>query len=142
MKNDQNFKEITPKDYVEGPVMFKRNGIYYFMWSEGSWGDDTYKVSYGISKDIWGPYEKIGAILESDPSVATGAGHNSILHLPNTDDWFMVYHRRPIPNEGRDHRVTCIDKLIFNGDGTIQKVIMTFTGVEAHPLNAKVNTGK
>lgn len=27
------FKEITPEGYVEGPFMFIRNGIYYFMWS-------------------------------------------------------------------------------------------------------------
>ena len=29
------YKEVTPKDYVEGPFMFKKNGKYYFMWSEG-----------------------------------------------------------------------------------------------------------
>lgn len=28
-------KEITPENYVEGPFMIKRNGKYYFMWSEG-----------------------------------------------------------------------------------------------------------
>ena len=42
----------------------------------------------------------------------------------------MVYNRRPIPNEGRDHRVTCIDKMEFNDDGTIKQVKMTFEGVE------------
>lgn len=30
-----DFKEITPKDYVEGPWMLKRKGIYYFMYSVG-----------------------------------------------------------------------------------------------------------
>ena len=30
------YKEVTPKDYVEGPFMFKKNGKYYFMWSEGA----------------------------------------------------------------------------------------------------------
>lgn len=30
------YKEVTPQDYVEGPFMFVRNGIYYFMWSEGN----------------------------------------------------------------------------------------------------------
>ena len=32
------YKEVTPQDYVEGPFMLKRNGKYYFMWSEGGWG--------------------------------------------------------------------------------------------------------
>ena len=47
----------------------------------------------------------------------------------------MVYHRRPIPNEDRDHRVTCLDEMQFNADGTIQPIKMTFEGVAAHPLD-------
>lgn len=43
------YKEVTPKDYVEGPFMFKKNGKYYFMWSEGGWTGPDYKVAYAIS---------------------------------------------------------------------------------------------
>lgn len=123
------FKDVTPENYVEGPVLFQRNGKYYFMWSEGGWTNGTYKVAYGIADKITGPFQRIGTILESDENVATGAGHNSVINIPGTDRWLMVYHRRPIPNEDRDHRVTCIDKLEFNDDGTIKPVIMTFEGV-------------
>ncbi len=123
------FTEITPEGYVEGPFVFKRSGIYYFMWSEGNWTDGSYKVAYGIADKVTGPYTRIGEILQADPEVATGAGHNSVLNVPGTDEWYMVYHRRPIPNEDRDHRVTCIDKLEFNADGTIKNVKMTFEGV-------------
>lgn len=38
------YKEVTPQDYVEGPFMLKRNGKYYFMWSEGGWGSPDYRV--------------------------------------------------------------------------------------------------
>ncbi len=135
---NQLFKEITPKGYVEGPFMFKRKGIYYFMWSEGSWGNDTYKVAYAMAENVSGPFNRIGTILESDKEIATGAGHNSVINIPNTDEWIMVYHRRPIPNEGRDHRVTSLDKLEFNEDGTIKQVKMTFTGVQRiKPLTNK-----
>jgi hypothetical protein len=41
----------------------------------------------------------------------------------------MVYHRRPIPNEDRDHRVACIDKMEFNEDGTIKPIKITFERV-------------
>ncbi len=61
--------------------------------------------------------------------VATGAGHNSVMQIPGTDNWLIVYNRRPIPNGDRDHRVTCIDKLEFNDDGTIKPVKMTFERV-------------
>ncbi len=128
------FKEITPEGYVEGPFMFLRKGKYYLMWSEGGWTNDSYKVAYAIADKATGPYNRIGTILESDPDIATGAGHNSVINTPGTDDWYMVYHRRPIPNEGRDHRVTCLDVMEFNEDGTIKPIKMTFEGVEANPL--------
>lgn len=131
------FKEITPEGYVEGPFMFIREGIYYFMWSEGGWGNDRYKVAYAMADNPLGPFKRIGTILESDKAIATGAGHNSVIHVPESTDWFIVYHRRPIPNEGRDHRVTCMDRLQFNEDGTIQQVKMTFEGVEAHQISGQ-----
>ncbi|MDG1941380.1 MAG: glycoside hydrolase family 43 protein [Flavobacteriaceae bacterium] len=134
--NDELFKEITPKGYVEGPFIFKRKNTYYFMWSEGSWGNDTYKVAYAMADNVSGPYTRIGTILESDKNIATGAGHNSVINTPNTDQWYMVYHRRPIPNEGRDHRVICIDQLEFNQDGTIKQVKMTFEGVKSNKISA------
>lgn len=128
------FHEITPEGYVEGPFVFIRNGKYYFMWSEGGWTNSSYKVAYAMSDNINGPWDRIGTILENDTTVATGAGHNSVIQKPGSDDWYMVYHRRPIPNEGRDHRVTAIDVLEFNEDGTIKPVKMTFEGVEANPI--------
>lgn len=132
--NNQLFKEITPDGYVEGPFVFKRKNFYYFMWSEGSWTNDSYKVAYAIAEKVTGPYMRIGTILESDNNIATGAGHNSVINIPNTDQWYMVYHRRPIPSEGRDHRVICIDKLEFNQDNTIKQVKMTFRGVKTKKL--------
>jgi beta-xylosidase len=127
-------KEITPEGYVEGPVMFTRNGKYYFMWSEGNWGNNTYKVAYAKADSPFGPFKRLGTVLESDPEIATGAGHHSVLNIPGTDDWFIVYHRRPIPNKDRDHRVICIDRMHFNADGTIKSIKMTFEGVEPYRI--------
>jgi beta-xylosidase len=128
------FREVTPEGYVEGPILFSRESHYYFMWSEGGWGDSSYRVAYAVAESPLGPFERVGVVLESDSSVATGAGHNSVINKPGTDDWYIVYHRRPIPNQGRDHRVTCIDRLYFNEDGTIRPVRITFEGVVANPL--------
>lgn len=126
------FREVTPEGYVEGPFMFKRKGIYYFMWSEGNWTDGSYKVAYAMAEQATGPYTRIGTILESkEGDIATGAGHHSVINRPGTDQWIMVYHRRPIPNEDRDHRVVCLDLMEFNGDGTIKPVTMTFEGITA-----------
>jgi len=124
-------KEITPEGYVEGPVMFVRNGKLYFMWSEGDWALDNYQVAYAIADSPFGPFERIDTVLKSDSTIATGAGHNSVLNIPGTDDWYIIYHRRPIPNQAVGHRVTCIDRMYFNEDGTIKPIVMTNEGVEA-----------
>ena len=123
-------KEITPQGYVEGPTMFIRNEKYYLMWSEGGWTNGTYKVAYGVSDNVFGPFERKTTVLEADESIATGAGHHSVLNIPGSDEWYIVYHRRPIPNLGRDHRVVCIDKMFFDANGDIQNVKMTFDGVK------------
>ncbi len=131
------YKEVTPENYVEGPFMLKKNGKYYFMWSEGGWGLPNYCAAYAIADSPFGPFKRIGKILETDPEVATGAGHHSVMHVPNSDDYYVVYHRRPLDNKGRDHRVTCIDKLTFDKDGFINPVKMTFEGVPARPITGK-----
>lgn len=125
------YKEVTPEGYTEGPFMLKRNGKYYFMWSEGGWGDSSYRVAYAISDFPTGPFHRVGVILQSDPDVATGAGHHSVIQVPGKDEYYIVYHRRPLNDDGRDHRHTCIDRMYFNPDGTIKPVKMTKTGVKA-----------
>lgn len=128
------FKEITPDNYVEGPFMLKRNGKYYFMWSEGGWGGPDYCVAYAIGDSPFGPWKRIGKILEQDPKVATGAGHHSVIKGKGKYEYYIVYHRRPLGDNGRDHRVTCVDKLVFGKDGKILPVKMTFKGVKKSKL--------
>ena len=128
------YKEVTPENYVEGPFMLKRNGKYYFMWSEGGWGGPDYCVAYAIADSVYGPFRRIGKILQQDENVATGAGHHSVIKGKGDDEYYIVYHRRPLGKTGANERVTCIDRLHFNADGTIKPVKMTFEGVKASKL--------
>lgn len=123
------FKEVTPQGYVEGPFMFIRNGIYYFMWSEGTWTGPDYRVAYAMADSVFGPFRRIATILEQDPEIATGAGHHSVIKVPDEEKYFIVYHRRPLNETDGDHRVTCVEEMHFNADGTIQQVKMTNDGV-------------
>lgn len=123
------FKEITPDNYVEGPFMVKRHGVYYFMWSEGGWGDSSYAVAYGRANSPFGPFVREAVILQSDPAVGNGAGHHSVLNLPGTDDWLICYHRRPLTETHPNHRVTCLDRMEFDVEGQILPVKLTTEGV-------------
>jgi len=129
------FKEITPApEYVEGSLMFKRGGRYYFMWSEGGWGGPDYSVAYAIADAPTGPFKRVGKVLQQDASIATSAGHNSVIQVPGTDRWYIVYHRRPLGDSARDHRVTAIERMHFDAQGHILLVKITHEGVAADPL--------
>lgn len=116
--------EITPEGYVEGAFMLKRRGMYYFMWSEGGYGTSDYRVAYGMSESITGPFERLGLVLSKDDTVADGPGHHSVFR-DSDGSHYIVYHRRIIGDDVADHRVLAIDRLFFNRDGTIRPVLMT-----------------
>lgn len=136
-KDGTVFKEITPKNYVEGPYMFRRKRKYYFMWSEGSWGGPDYSVAYAMSNSPTGPFERIGKILQQDTTVATGAGHHSIIHIPKTNRWYIIYHRRPLTETDANHRVTSIDVMSFDKKGFIKPVKITKEGVKMELIKSR-----
>jgi len=123
----ETFREITPGGYVEGPFVFVRRGVYYFMWSEGGWTGPDYRVAYAMGTSVHGPWTRMGTILEQDPSVATGAGHHSVVNVggAGAEDYRIVYHRRPLGETKAEHRVVCVDRLEFDEEGRIVPVKMT-----------------
>jgi beta-xylosidase len=128
-EDGKTFHEVTPEGYVEGPFMFIRNGKYYFMWSEGGWTGPDYSVAYAIADSPFGPFRRVGKILQQDPKVATGAGHHSVIQVPGKDQWYIVYHRRPLTETDGNHRETCIDVMTFDKNGLINPVKITQEGV-------------
>ena len=114
--------------------MLKRNNKYYFMWSEGSWGGSDYSVAYAVADSPFGPFERIGKILQQDESVGTGAGHHSVIQIPGKDEWYIVYHRHPLGDTIPNHREICIDRMYFDENGFIKPVKMTFDGVGVNRL--------
>jgi len=129
----------TLQDYAyrEAPYVFYRNGTYYFLWSVDDTGSTNYHVAYGTSTSPTGPIQVADdpIVIIQDPSQQIyGTGHNSIINVPGTDDWYIVYHRinKNYLNNGPGiHREVCIDKLSFAADGKIQPVTPTRQGIEA-----------
>ena len=139
---DETVTVMTPKGgslkdyaYREAPYVFYRNGLYYFMWSVDDTGAANYHVAYGTSKSPLGPIEvaKEPIVLIQDPQHEIyGTAHNSVIQKPGTDEWYIVYHRINkdyIHFQPGVHREVCIDKMEFNADGTIKRVIPTHKGI-------------
>ena len=124
-------EDMTPSGYNEGTFVVKRKGTYYFMWSENDTRDENYRVAYATGPSPTGPWTKHGVILEKDLSLGIkGPGHHSVVHVPNTDDWYVAYHRFAIPGGDGTHRETTLDKLEFDAEGLIKKVVPTLTGID------------
>ncbi|MGW7048064.1 family 43 glycosylhydrolase [Streptomyces avermitilis] len=128
-------KDITQPDFREGSFVVKRQGTYYFMWSEDDTGSENYHVSYATGPSPLGPWTKRGTILSKRPEYGIkGTGHHSVVNVPGTDDWYIVYHRFALNGPGKPggdgtHRETTIDRMTFAADGTIEPVIPTLESV-------------
>ncbi|MEW2117200.1 family 43 glycosylhydrolase [Streptomyces sp. NPDC005474] len=122
--------EITTSGFREGSFVIKRQGTYYFMWSENDTRDENYRVAYATGPSPTGPWTNRGVILEKDLALGIkGPGHHSVVQVPGTDDWYIAYHRFAIPGGDGTHRETTVDKLEFDADGLIKKVVPTLTSV-------------
>lgn len=131
--------------FREGVYVFKRNGIYYFLWSVDDTGARNYHVAYGTATSPMGPITvaEQPIVLQQKASEAIyGTGHNSVICNPGTDDWYIVYHRinkAYINSSPGVHREVCIDRLFFNPDGTIVPVEPTHRGID--PLTVGKESG-
>lgn len=134
--------ELIPRDriaeyhYLEGTYVFERNGLYYFMWSENITRSPNYKVRYLISdspvefvRDGVPAHVEDLPVIELDPSRQIfGTGHNAVICMPDSDDWYIVYHRFTRPEgikmglSGGYNREICTDRMEFEQDGRIKQV--------------------
>lgn len=130
---EKTIKIMTPDNtFREGIYVFYRNGVYYFLWSEDDTRSENYRVRYAMSDSPTGklriPENNLILSKDADKGIY-GTGHNSVLQKPDSDEWYIVYHRFNRPNgikmgdAAGFHREVCIDKMEFNADGTIKKVV-------------------
>lgn len=119
------------RGYSEGPIFFKRKGIYYYLYTMD--GNENYKYAYVTSKvSPTGPfdYPAENDIIASTLRSANiyGPGHGCVFNEPGTDKYYFVYLEFGI---GGTNRQVWVDELHFNEDGSIQPVKLTSNGVGA-----------
>jgi beta-xylosidase len=109
--------------WTEGSVTFKKDGIYYIMYSANHFGGEHYAVGYATSKSPLGPFKKAAnnPILHKNTDqggTVSGTGHNSIIYSPDGKEMFCVYHGRTAATG--DERVVFIDRMkVENGKITV-----------------------
>jgi hypothetical protein len=108
-------------DFHEGTWVFKRNNIYYLMYSDLTKPNN--QLRYATSSNPLGPWTYKGVLLAPTGS---NTSHGSIVEYKN--NWYLFYHNQAISGRG-NLRTMCVDLLYFNLDGTIKPVEQTLTGV-------------
>ncbi|GGN07598.1 beta-xylosidase [Lentzea pudingi] len=117
-------------DFREGLFMVERKGTYYLSWSVDDTRSEDYRVAYATAPSPTGPFTNHGLILSKDVKLGVkGTGHSSMLQVPGTDDWYLVYHRFAIPGGDGTHRETTIDRMRFGRDGSVVPVKPTLESV-------------
>ena len=115
---------LPAKGLLEGPFAFERNGIYYLTYPHVE--KKIERLEYAMSTSATGPFKQAGVILDESAS-GCWTVHHSIVEYKG--QWYLFYHDRDLSPSFDKHRSIRADKLFFNSDGTIRKVVPTLRGV-------------
>jgi hypothetical protein len=118
--------ETRRKEYSEGPIFFKRKGIYYYLYTIG--GNENYEYYYMMSRTSpFGPYETPQEDRVSTTNIDKGVfgpGHGSVFNVG--EDYYFAFLEF---SRNSTNRQTYVNRMEFNEDGTIRPVEVTMEGV-------------
>lgn len=118
---DGSISMVSLPEFSEGAHIHERNGWYYLSYGYGY----PEKVGYAMSRHPEGPWEYTGILNEIPGNCVTN--RPCIIQF-NGQDYF-IYHNGALKEGGSHRRSVCIDKLQYNQDGTMQRVVMTSEGI-------------
>lgn len=110
-----------PGTFTEAPYVHEYQGKYYLSYAM-NWPED---IAYAMSDSPEGPWEYQGKLMDNLPG--TGTNHQAIMDFQG--EWYFIYHTAALPTGGDYRRSVSIEKMNYNPDGTIQKMIPTASGV-------------
>lgn len=120
---DGEIHTVDLPNFTEAPWIHKRGEWYYLSYAY----QFPEKTAYAMSKSITGPWEYKGILNELAGN--TNTNHQAIIEYQN--NWYFIYHTGGIqPHGGSFRRSVCIDKLNYNEDGTMKRVVMTSEGIQ------------
>jgi len=113
-------------NFTEAPWIHKHEGLYYLSYATGF----PERIAYSTSPKITGPWTPRGLLTE-------GAQNSNTIHqgiITFKGKHYFFYHSGMIqhPNAGGSYRRSvCVDRLHYNDDGTLKRVVQTTDGVDA-----------
>lgn len=120
---DGPMQTIDLPNFTEAPWIHKRKDWYYLSYAY----QFPEKIAYAMSKSINGPWEYKGILNEVAGNSNTN--HQAIIDFKGKS--YFIYHNGSIPTQGGSfRRSVCVDRLYYNPDGTMKRVVMTSEGIQ------------
>lgn len=103
--------------WTEGPKMFKRNDVYYLLFTGDHWLSRGYREGYATATD--GPLGEFVMADNNPIAISTddgfyGLGNGFILRGPDLDTYYFLYHRLLAVGDGNTRKLN-VDPVVFNG---------------------------
>lgn len=109
--------------FTEAPWVHKRGDWYYLSYAM----EFPEKTAYAMARSVEGPWEYKGILNELAGNSNTN--HQSIIEYKGIP--YFIYHTGGLTVHGGSfRRSVAIDRLYYNPDGTIKRVIMTSEGIQ------------
>lgn len=122
-------KEIDGLDnWYEATYVHKRKtgdvSTYYLSYATAG---PKAKILYATSSSPEGPWNYVGEVIGGNDNCWTN--HHSFEEFPKgSDKWYAFYHNADLSDGNGVRRSICVDRLYYNSDRTMQKVVLTRTG--------------
>ncbi len=114
---------INLPKFTEAPWIHKHKDWYYLSYAS----EFPEKIVYARSKSVNGPWEYKGILNEIAGNSNTN--HQAIIEFKGVP--YFIYHNGATQtNGGSFRRSVCVDKLYYNDDGTMKRIIMTSEGIQ------------
>lgn len=107
-----------PTLYEEAPWLYKRGDWYYLLWAGGPIPEH---LGYSMGKSATGPWAYAGTLMPTEGGSFTN--HPGIIDYKGST--YLFYHNGALPGGSGFTRSVCVDRVEFNGDGTIKQMKMT-----------------
>lgn len=107
----------TPKNYQEGPWVWKRNGLYYLAYASTCCPEG---IGYAMSTKPFGAWEYKGMIV--DATELTRGNHPGIIDYKGKSYCFGHSYDilKKTTSKFYERRSVDMDEMVYNPDGTIQ----------------------
>ncbi|KAF3918179.1 Beta-xylosidase [Dactylellina cionopaga] len=110
-----------PTTFEEGPWAYKRSGKYYMIYAANCCSED---IRYSIGTSPTGPWTYKGIIMS--------AGGKSFTNHPGIIDYkdnsYFFYHNGALPGGSGYTRSVCVERFVYNSDGSIPSIAQTSAG--------------